>query len=91
MTPWVLFTIFVFGPCEPLIPLLMYPAAKGHVFGVILVTCIFGITTLVTMATAVAVACLGVHRLPFGGLARYAHALAGFVILLCGAAVKVGL
>ena len=21
MTPWILFTIFVFGPCEPLIPL----------------------------------------------------------------------
>ena len=28
MTPWILFTIFVFGPCEPLIPLLMFPAAK---------------------------------------------------------------
>jgi nickel/cobalt transporter (NicO) family protein len=27
-TPWVLFTIFVLGPCEPLIPLIMYPAAK---------------------------------------------------------------
>ena len=23
VTPWVLFTIFVFGPCEPLIPILM--------------------------------------------------------------------
>ena len=23
ITPWVLFTIFVFGPCEPLVPLLM--------------------------------------------------------------------
>ena len=34
MTPWVLFTIFLFGPCEPLIPLLMYPAAKGNMWGV---------------------------------------------------------
>jgi len=25
---WALFLIFVFGPCEPLIPLIMYPAAK---------------------------------------------------------------
>ncbi len=30
LTPWILFTIFVFGPCEPLIPLVMYPAAKNN-------------------------------------------------------------
>ena len=24
ITPWILFTIFVFGPCEPLIPLLIF-------------------------------------------------------------------
>jgi len=29
-TPWLLFLVFVFGPCEPLIPLLMYPAATAH-------------------------------------------------------------
>jgi len=28
ITPWALFIIFVLGPCEPLIPILMYPAAK---------------------------------------------------------------
>ncbi|GAI12193.1 unnamed protein product, partial [marine sediment metagenome] len=28
LTPWILFIIFVFGPCEPLIPLVMYPAKK---------------------------------------------------------------
>ena len=27
-TPWVLFVIFVLGPCEPLIPVLMYPALE---------------------------------------------------------------
>lgn len=26
--PWTLFIIFVFGPCEPLIPVLMYPGMK---------------------------------------------------------------
>jgi sulfite exporter TauE/SafE len=31
LTPWILFTIFVFGPCEPLIPLLMYPAQQKAV------------------------------------------------------------
>ncbi|HOD34406.1 MAG TPA: hypothetical protein PLR20_01590 [Syntrophales bacterium] len=28
-TPWVLFTIFVLGPSEPLIPVLMFPAARN--------------------------------------------------------------
>jgi len=28
ITPWILFTIFVFGPCEPLIPLLIYCCKK---------------------------------------------------------------
>ncbi|MEN8127405.1 MAG: hypothetical protein ABFR90_06325, partial [Planctomycetota bacterium] len=36
LTPWILFTIFVFGPCEPLIPLLMYPAAESSVWGTFL-------------------------------------------------------
>ena len=91
MTPWVLFTIFVFGPCEPLIPILMYPAAKGHMFGVVLVTSTFGLTTLATMIATVTFAHFALGRLPFAGVARYSHALAGFVVLLCGAAVKVGL
>lgn len=29
VTPWALFVIFVLGPCEPLIPILMFPAAQG--------------------------------------------------------------
>ena len=33
LTPWILFTVFVLGPCEPLIPLLMYPAAKKQYDG----------------------------------------------------------
>ncbi len=91
MTPWVLFTIFVFGPCEPLIPVLMYPAAKGQWWDVALVAVVFGITTLATMVTVVALACVAIGSLNLGQLERYGHALAGFVILLCGAAVQVGL
>lgn len=37
LTPRILFTIFVFGPCEPLTPILMYPAAKSSVVGMVLV------------------------------------------------------
>ena len=39
----ILFTIFVFGPCEPLIPILMYPAAKSSVAGMLLVAGVFSV------------------------------------------------
>ena len=54
MTPWVLFTVFLFGPCEPLIPLLMYPAAKGHPLDVLIVTLLFAAVTIGTMLLIVA-------------------------------------
>src|SRR4030042_1582568 len=38
LTPWVLIIIFVLGPCEVLIPMLMYPAAKQGTMGVVLVS-----------------------------------------------------
>lgn len=88
MTPWVLFTIFVFGPCEPLIPLLMVPMAQRDLGGVVLVTAVFGVATLLTMLTAVMVCQLGVERLPLGPLERYTHALAGAALALCGAAIR---
>jgi len=91
MTPWVLFTIFVFGPCEPLIPLLMVPAAKHNWAGVWLVTTIFGIITLATMTTIVLIARQATDKLPLEKLGRYSHFAAGLVILGCGAAVKLGL
>lgn len=91
MTPWVLFTIFLFGPCEPLIPLLMYPAAKASVAGVIWVTGLFALVTIATMTTIVVAMHMGISLVKLGRLERYGHALAGFVILACGAAVKLGL
>ena len=91
MTPWVLFTIFLFGPCEPLIPILMYPAAQGSFWGVALVTAVFGAVTIATMTTIVVLASMTAGSLRFAKLQRYSHALAGFVVLLCGAAIKVGL
>jgi sulfite exporter TauE/SafE len=88
VTPWVLFIIFVLGPCEPLIPLLMYPAAKSSAFGVALVATVFGTTTILTMLAVVMVASLGMNVLPLGRLERYTHALAGGTIALCGMAIQ---
>lgn len=90
LTPWILFTIFVFGPCEPLIPLLMYPAAERSWWGVGLVTAVFGVCTVLTMAGAVAVGYYGLSRVSFGRLERFGHALAGLAVVACGAAIRLG-
>ena len=60
LTPWVLFTIFVLGPCEPLIPLLMYPAAKSSFSGMLLVVAVFTFTTLTTMLAIVLLSSWGI-------------------------------
>ena len=90
VTPWIVFLIFVFGPCEPLIPLLMYPAAKLSLAGSILVALVFGVATLSTMVVMVAIGYLGLARLATGTIERYSHAACGGAIALCGAAVVYG-
>jgi sulfite exporter TauE/SafE len=88
LTPWVLFTIFVFGPCEPLIPLLMYPAAQHSFAGVVLVTAVFGAATLATMLVCVIALRRGIPRLSMGRLERYTHAAAGAALVLCGLTIQ---
>ena len=85
---WVLFIIFVFGPCEPLIPLIMYPAVKVSLFYTIAVSMVFAISTLVTMLAIVYFSAKGVNSIKVEFLSKYSHAFAGFVILMCGVLVK---
>ena len=91
ITPWILFTIFVLGPCEPLIPLIMYPAAKMSTGAVVLVALVFSLTTVATMTVMVTVLKRGIEFIPADKLHRYAHALAGFALLACGLAIQLGL
>ena len=88
LTPWVLFIIFVLGPCEPLIPLLMYPAAKGSWLDVLLVAGAFGLVTVATMTAMVTLAYKGLDRLRLDWMERYMHALAGLIIAVSGLAIK---
>jgi ABC-type nickel/cobalt efflux system permease component RcnA len=88
ITPWILFTIFVLGPCEPLIPILMYPAAKNSVTGLIIVTAVFGGVTILTMMSVVLLASWGISFAPLGKLERYVHAIAGASIFLSGIAIR---
>lgn len=88
MAPWVMFIIFIFGPCEPLIPIIMYPAAKHNILAAAVVAFIFGAATIFTMLSVVLVSSFGLSRLPVHRLERYSHALAGLAIFLCGAVIK---
>lgn len=88
LTPWVLFTIFVLGPCEPLIPILMYPAAKASFWGLLMVTAIFGGATILTMIAIVTISMWGINLVPMKKVEVYTHALAGGSIGLCGMAIQ---
>ncbi|MHC4336815.1 MAG: urease accessory protein UreH domain-containing protein [Planctomycetota bacterium] len=87
IAPWTLFVIFVFGPCEPLIPILMYPAAKNSLFGLLAVTFVFGIVTIATMLGTVLLTRAGVSFIRLEPLQRFAHVIAGATICLCGLAI----
>jgi len=88
LTPWILFTIFVFGPCEPLIPLVMFPASQHNTLGVVWVTSIFGLVTILTMTSLVVLMTFGVKFLHFQKLEKYTHALAGAAIFFSGLAIQ---
>lgn len=91
ITPWVLFTIFVLGPCEPLIPLLMFPAAAESWMVVAAVAVVFSVVTITTMTVIVALSFYGVRLVRLERLGRYSHVVAGAVVFLCGFAIQLGL
>jgi nickel/cobalt transporter (NicO) family protein len=87
-TPWILFLIFIFGPCEPLIPILMYPAAENNFSGVIIVSLLFSIVTIGTMMSVVLAFKLGITRLNLKPVEKYSHVIAGAMILFSGLAIQ---
>jgi nickel/cobalt exporter len=91
LTPWILFLVFVLGPCEPLIPLLMYPAAQESMSGMIAVTAVFGIVTVGTMVAVVLAANYGASFVKLGKLEKYTHVIAGATIALSGVLILLGL
>ena len=84
---WAIFLVFVLGPCEPLIPLLMYPAAEHNIGSVVLVAGVFSVATLATMLTIVLVLGEGIERFNIGWLERYGNIFAGSIVTLCGVAI----
>lgn len=90
-TAWTLFVVFVLGPCEPLIPLLMFPAATRGPASAAMVAAVFGIVTIATMTAVVLLSSFGLRHLPFQTAGRYGHAVAGAVVALSGIAIHLGL
>jgi hypothetical protein len=84
VTPWVLFLIFVLGPCEPMIPLLYFPAAKHSVAGMLLLIAVYTAFTLACMVVMVVLGYYGLSLFKTGTLERYTHALGGLALCVCG-------
>ncbi|MBI4356005.1 MAG: hypothetical protein HY597_06135 [Candidatus Omnitrophica bacterium] len=85
---WTLFAIMVFGPCEPLIPLMFLASQRGMavVWGMSLV---FSIVTVGMVVGQSMLSYAGVRLIQAPWLERYAHALAGLVIVLTAIFVMV--
>lgn len=84
VTPWVMFLIFVLGPCEPMIPLLYFPAAKSSITGMMLLILVYTLFTLAAMVVMVVSGYYGFAFFKTEKLERYVHALGGITILICG-------
>jgi sulfite exporter TauE/SafE len=88
ISTWVLFVAFVLGPCEPLIPLLLVPAAAGSPAHIVTVAVVFAAVTLAAMLAIVGFATAGADRLQALPRWRFGHALAGALVCGCGLTMR---
>jgi ABC-type nickel/cobalt efflux system permease component RcnA len=89
MAPWAVFVIFVLGPCEPLIPLLMYPAAQQSLISVAAVSAVFFFVTLATMLLAVTLSTYGLQFIQLSMLRKFDYAFVGSALVMCGLSIIV--
>jgi nickel/cobalt transporter (NicO) family protein len=87
-TFWAIFVVFVLGPCEPLIPMLMVPASMQSVWGIVMVSGVFAVATIGVMLTVVTLGYYGLRLVRFPALEKYVHALSGGAIFLSGLAIQ---
>lgn len=92
-TFWAIFLIFVFGPCEVLIPLVMVPAAEFNWMGVISVSLVFSLATLSMMLFMVTVLTFGLDalRLDAKFFRRWGYVFSGTAIMACAFLMFLGL
>ncbi|MCX6260633.1 MAG: sulfite exporter TauE/SafE family protein [Bacteroidia bacterium] len=87
-TPWILFLIFVFGPCEPLIPIVMYPAAENNISGAVIVSLLFSAITISTMLLILLAFKMGLSRINLKPIEKYSNLIAGAMIFFSGIAIQ---
>ena len=85
---WALFAIVVFGPCEPLIPLMFLAYPRGW-WAIVQVSVVFSIVTVAMIVIQSYLAVLGVQFFWGQFWQRYAHVTAGLIIALTGVLVLV--
>lgn len=84
VTPWIMFIVFVLGPCEPLIPLLSFPAAQHSLYGVTILVTVFTLFTLLAMVAMVLLGYYGISFLRTEKLEKYMNVIAGATVTICG-------
>ncbi len=98
VTPGALFVVFLLGPCEPLIPLMVVPGIARDWVTLAAVVTVFGLLTVTVMLAAVAVGYRGASwlaaapldasgRVGLDLLRRHADVAAGLVVAGSGATV----
>ncbi len=88
VTPWVLFTVFVFGPCESLIPLSLAAWGLDGLGAALLTAGAFTLSTVATILGTVWLLRSGIELLPLRRVERYTHAIAGASLVACGVAIR---
>ena len=84
VTPWVMFIIFLLGPCEPMIPLLYFPAAKNSWPAMLVLIIVYTACTLLSMILMVVLGYFGFSFLKTEKLERHMHTIGGLTIFICG-------
>ena len=84
VTPWVLFLIFLLGPCEPMIPLLYYPGAKNSISGIVALVAVYTAFTLIIMLTMVVGGIYGIGFFKSNKFEKYMPVVSGATLLICG-------
>lgn len=84
---WTLFILIIFGPCEPLIPLLFASSAYGW-FNVVLLVTLFGAATIVVMLIQVHAALWGFSFFRSHIFEHASDAIAGGIIVITGIAIR---
>ncbi|MFH0990777.1 MAG: hypothetical protein V1799_12250 [bacterium] len=84
---WTLFALIVFGPCEPLIPLIFASSAYGW-SSVFLIFILFGIATIFMMLLQVHLAVYGLSLFRSHWFEHASDVIAGGVIALTGIMIR---